>query len=246
MEYKVKSLAKAMEVLECFTVKHPERGISEIASKCGLPKSSVHNILTTFQQMGYVNKNEDTNRYSLSLKTLQFSRVVVSRMGLEEALMPYMRKISAELKEMVYLGIPRGCDVMYMASYSDGVHAEFRTILGELAPLYCTGIGKAMLAHLPDPESHLPATLEPFTDDTITDQARLMEDLKAIRARGYAIDDMEHEFGIRCIAVPVFGLDGGIKCAVSISGPSLRFGDEKLPEMAAVMQQILKPIQKKL
>ena len=246
MEYKVKSLAKALEVLECFTVKSPENGISEIARQCGLPKSSVHNILSTFQQMGYVNQNEETSRYSLSLKMLQFSRVVVAHIGLEEALMPYMRRIAAELKEIVYLGIPRGTEVVYISSFADGVHAESRSILGEQAPLYCTGIGKAMLAYLPNPSAHLPETLAPFTAETITDAGALSMELERVRRQGYAVDNMEHEFGIKCLAVPVFGSKGEVECGVSISGPSLRFGDDRLESMARTMHDILAPIQRKL
>ena len=246
MNEKVKSLAKAMEVLECFSVKQPELGVSEIARLTGLQKSSVHNMLSTFEQHGYVGKNPVTNRYYLGLKLLSFSYIITSYMGLNQLMMPYLKQIANTLHETVYLGIPSGPDVLYIDSCVDDGHNSSRNILGERAPLYCTGLGKAILAYHEDPLSLLPDSLQSFTEYTITQPDRLLAELETIRQNGYAVDNMEHEYGIKCVALPLFGSDRRLRCAVSVSGPSLRFSEALLPHMARQMADILEKIQYRL
>lgn len=243
MDVKVKSLGKAMEVLECFSAKQPELGVTEIARMTGMHKSSVHNILCTFEQMGYVSKNEETNRYYLGFKLVSFSYIVTNHLGLNRLMMPYLKKIANTIHEIVYLGIPAGNEVLYIDSCADDNHLLTRNILGERAPMYCTGLGKVMLAHHEAPFSLLPEAMESYTENTITDKDVLLAELALIKARGYAVDNMEHEFGVRCVAMPVFGADEQLRCAVSVSGPSLRFSDEDLPAIAAQMQGILRDIQ---
>lgn len=245
MEPKVKSLVKAMEVLECFTKEQPELGVSDIAHRLGLQKSSVHNILSTFEMMGYVEQNPDTHRYYLGIRLMHFSYIINSHMGLHKAVSPYLKTIAATMNEIAYLGIPSGSDVLYIDSYSTDNRASSRNILGERAPMYCTGLGKAILAYLPESSQLLPEVLSPYTENTITDRDALMRELERIRMQGYAVDNMEHEFGIKCIAVPIFGVDKLLRCAVSVSGPSLRFLDENIPQMAQQMQAILAPAQHK-
>lgn len=246
MEIKVKSLGKALAVLECFSTLKPELGISEIAKMTGLYKSSVHNIVSTYVQLGYLEQNTQTQHYYLGLKMLQFSRVVNHHTGLNDVLMPYMITISKELKERVYLGVPHDKSVLYLSSYADGVYASQRTIIGETAPLYCTALGKAVLASLDDAESRLPERLERFTENTITEKTALFRDLELTRARGFAVDDMEHEFGIKCVAVPIVDINHQVLCAISASGPSLRFNQHDIPLIAQIMKGILEPIQSKL
>lgn len=246
MDAKVKSLAKAMEVLECFSLARPELGVTEIAGQTGLHKSSVHNILTTFEQMGYVHKNPQTNRYMLGYGLLSFSRIITNHMGIGQVMLPYLRKISQTIREISYLGIPAGPDVLYLDAYEDTALVVNRNILGERAPLYCTGLGKAMLAYHEDPLSMLPQPMQAFTDATITSPDALMQDLAQTRARGYAIDNMEHEYGVKCVAVPVFGTNQQVCCAVSVSGPSLRFPTERYDNIATCMMDILRDVQGKL
>jgi DNA-binding IclR family transcriptional regulator len=103
--------------------------------------------------------------------------------------------------------------------------------------MYCTGVGKAILAYLPqDILDQVAANgFEKYTPNTITDIVSLKKELSSIRERGYAIDNMEHEYGIKCVAVPVKNIRGEIVGGFSISGPSLRFGDQKLSEYANLL-----------
>lgn len=247
-EVKVKSLVKVFAILECFSSSEPELGVSEIARKLGMLKSTVYNIVATCEALGYLVQNKETGKYYLGVKFLQFSYIINNHMGLRAIFLPYMHQIAEEIHETVYMGIPYENEVLYIECCYPLPQASSRAILGEHAPMYCTGLGKAMLAFLPKPEQEEYAArkLEKFTENTITDRQILLDELETIRCRGYAIDNMEHEYGVTCIGIPVFGNDGRVVAAISVSAPSLRFNDEAIKAHASRMQEILQPIQNKL
>ena len=238
-EYAVKSLAKAMQVLECFTLQEPELGVTEISRKLGMLKTTVYNILNTFEQLGYVVQNPKTGKYYLGTKVLSLSYIVNTHMGLRERFLPYLEKIAAACGEVCYFGVPEGHEVLYIESVYPPGQARLRNLLGERAPMHCTGLGKAMLAYMPLPDIPLPS----FTPQTICDPATLKAELSVIRERGYAIDNMEHEIGIKCVGVPVFSADNRVIAAVSVSGPSMRFDDRTIQAHAKTMIDILHPLQ---
>ncbi len=244
----VKSLAKALSVLECFSVEQPELGISEISRMLGLQKSTVYNILSTFQKCGYLTKNPQTSKYALGLKVLHLAYIVSSHHGLRDLFLPSLSRIARETREVCYFGILDEREVLYIEAAYPSMQQQTRNILGERAPLYCTGLGKAMLAHLPESEIDivLSAPMRAFTGFTVTDPAALRQQLEEIRANGYAVDNMEHEFGIRCVAVPVFGSNGQVMAAVSVSGPSPRFDPETVIRDARLIIDILQPLQYQL
>lgn len=247
-EYKVKSLAKAVRLLECFTSQKPELGITEIAQMLDLQKSTVHNIASTFEALGYLSQNKETGKYYLGVKLLQFSYIVSNHMGFRKFFLPYMKQIANELHENVYLGIPHEDEVLYLECCYPNESNGGRSILGEHAPMYCTGLGKAMLAFLTEDrqKEYAQKPLRRFTENTIETFEALLEDLAQTRARGYSVDNMEHEYGITCIGMPIFGNDRRVVAAISTSGPSLRFDADTLIHHAARMKAILEPVQNKL
>ena len=244
-ESPVKSLAKALSVLECFSVEQPELGISEISRRLGLQKSTVYNILSTFQKCGYIVQNPDNSKYALGLKVLHLGYIVSSHHGLRDIFLPYLNRIARVTRETCYFGILDDLEVLYIEAAYPTTQQQTRNILGERAPLYCTGLGKAMLAYLPEEKigQVLSAPMRQFTGYTLNDPAALRASLEEVRARGYAVDNMEHEFGIRCVAVPVFNTAGQVYAAVSVSGPSPRFDPDTVVRDAAVIQEALKPLQ---
>lgn len=246
-ESNVKSLVKALSVLECFSLEQPELGISEISRTLGLQKSTVYNILSTFQKCGYLTKNPQTSKYALGLKVLHLAYIVSSHHGLRDMFLPYLTRIARETKETCYFGILDEREVLYIETASP-LQQQSRNILGERAPLYCTGLGKAMLAHLPESEIEiiLSAPMRAFTGFTVTDPAALRQQLEEVRSNGYAVDNMEHEFGVRCVAVPVFGSSGQVMAAVSVSGPSPRFDPETVIRDAKLIADVLQPLQYQL
>lgn len=244
-EFKVKSLAKAVKLLECFSMERPELGIKELSEMLDIQKSTAHNIADTFKKLGYLSQNPETNKYFLGLGLLKFSYTINNHLGFRNFFLPFMEKISGQTNEVVFLGIPHGGEVLYLECYFPTGSRATRNILGERAHMHCTGLGKAMLAFLPEQEQNKYATarLKKFTERTITTAPLLLEELAQIRNRGYAIDNMEHEHGVTCVAIPVFSAGNQIVAALSTSAPSLRLDDESITRVAEIMRTTLEPAQ---
>ena len=189
-EIKVKSLQKALEILNCFAVKQP-LGVTEISEKLGLYKSNVHNILVTFTAMEYLVQDPD----------------------------------SPENQRLVT-----------------------KSVTGECSKMYCTSVGKAVLATMSeeDREKHIPEELEAFTEYTITDRRELDEEIRMVRERGYAVDDMEVMFGVKCVGVALLNHEGEAEGALSISAPSLRMNKENIQKYAEILKTSARKIQKLL
>lgn len=245
-ECTVKSLARALKVLECFSIQQPELGVTEIAKKLGMQKSTICNILSTFQQCGYVVQNAQTNKYHLGTKILHLSYIVNHHLGLRDIFLPYLHQIAAETHEVCYFAILNNSEALYIEAAYPSSTQQTRNILGERAPLYCTGLGKAMLAFMPPEEAEqvICGELKSYTNFTLCDPQLLRNELEEIRQMGYAVDNMEHEFGVRCVAVPVFGASGDVTAAVSVSGPSPRFDRTTIVRHAEVISRIIQPLQR--
>ncbi len=236
---KVKSLYKALCLLDYFNSDHPERGIKELSDLSGMLKSSVYNILSTFQMCGFIEKDSSSGKYKLGKKILTLSNVLYSTDSAKAIIKPYMDKVAEECSETVFLAFPSGTDIIYVeGSYPPGV-LYARSIVGVKAEMYCTGIGKAILAYSDEAliQMVVDKGLEPFTSFTLSDEKALREDLEKTRQRGYSIDNMEHEYGIRCVGVPLHNNSGHLMGALSISGPSLRVMDDKVVFFAEKLQE---------
>ncbi len=244
-EMKVKSLAKAMAVLECFSTKTPELGVTEIATKLSLQKATVHNILATFEKLRYVEQNKSNSKYHLGLKMLQFGYIVNSFLDYRRVFKPYLQKISMACNELCYLAIPYDNEVLYLDSVSPKSGVPDRLISGEHAPMYCTGLGKAILAFMTEEDKNtiLSSPLAKQTECTIIDPLTLKSELIKTNIRGYAVDNMEHEYGVTCVAIPIIGISGTPVAAVSVSGPTPRFSPERIEKLAQTLTEILSPLQ---
>jgi DNA-binding IclR family transcriptional regulator len=232
---KVKSLYKALTILECFTTENPEVGITEISEKLDLNKSNVYNIISTFEYCGYIQKNPKSNKYQLGVRILELSRVINSHLGFGEVVNPVIKQLAEEINEVVYFAIPKDHKVLYIEGAYPSAFLHVRTMLGETAEMYCTSLGKAMLAFMPADISVRiigKQSMTAFTPNTITERRVLINELNDIRKKGYSIDNMEHEFGIKCVGVPVFNREAELVGAISISGPSLRFNEQAISDYA--------------
>lgn len=237
---KVKSLAKALEVLSCFTVEKPAWGVTELAERFGVTKSNIHNIISTFVDTGYVKRLPD-GRYTLGLKMLEFAFIINQNLGYPHAVYDILMDVSQQTGEIVYFGIPYGTKVLYLyvAHPSDRMSVRpYREILGETAYFYCTGIGKAMLAAMPEAEwpQRIGETRPKYQPNTITDPEAIYAELRQTRSRGYAIDNSERDPNVRCVGVPVYNKSGQLIAGISASGPSVTMTDKKLFECAGILQ----------
>ena len=239
-EPKVKSLAKSLKILSCFTIQEPVLGVTELAERIGVTKSNIHNILSTFTSMGYLDRLPD-GRYTLGLKILEYAFIINQNLGYPNAVYDILVDTAGKTNEIVYFGLPYGTNVLYLyvahPANRMGV-LPYRDILGETAPMYCTSLGKAMLSAMPEEEwtTHLPEQRIPYQPNTITDLDAIFEELHRTKRMGYAIDNCEHDANVRCVGVPVYSTRGNLVAGLSTSGAAATMTDEKLMECANILR----------
>jgi IclR family KDG regulon transcriptional repressor len=239
-EVKVKSLQKALEVLNCFTEKQP-LGVTEISEKLGLYKSNVHNILMTFASMDYLVQDAESGKFTLGSRVFTLSRALGDSYNILKVAMPFMNKIAEHCNEIVYLAIPHKNEVIYLgAAYPVNFHKMgVQNVQGDCEPMHCTGVGKAILSRMPEDflEAYLSRPLTRMTERTITDPDALRSEILRVREQGYAVDDMELSIGITCIGIPITDRKDKLMGAWSVSGPSPRMSPEKIEEIQLQLRQ---------
>lgn len=232
MEYtnaKVKSLAKALCLLDCFTAQDCALGITQLAERLDMNKSNVHNLVTTLQQFGYLERLPG-GKYALGLKLLEFPWLVDRRLGYSGAVSDILNDAAAQTDRQVNFGLPYGGSVLYLLSACPRGRPMGRPAVGEKCPLRVSAAGKAILANLP--QEQWPALLSqpqaPLTARTLTRQADILEDLHRTRRRGYAIDEGEHLDDLRGVGVPIYNAAGQLVAGLSADGPAALMADEVL------------------
>ena len=244
----VQSIERAIKIMQCFTQQRPELRLKDIADELNLNKSTVHGILNTLKHYGFVEQSEGLQQYRLGLSLLALGSQVLSSLDVRSAAGPVISEVCVQTGETVHLVLLEGMDVVYIDKQESNQSIRIFTSIGTRYRAYATGVGKAMLAYqsLEELMAMLPAKLEKLTEHTITDKEELIEQLVAIRGRGYAIDDEETLIGLRCVAAPIFNYRNQVVSAISISGPSVRMTPERLPELTELVCQAAKRISRNL
>jgi DNA-binding IclR family transcriptional regulator len=224
------SLSRGLQLLSVLA-DAGELPLAEIARRAGLSKSSTHRLLQTMIQAGFVTQSEPSSHYRLGLKLLRLASSYVAESGLDRLAMPVLRDLADRTQETIHMALLDGDAAVYVAKIDSPNAIRMYSHVGRPVPYYCTGLGKAILAYLPATRSAEILASEhrqPHTPNTLTDLAAWGPHLALIRSRGYALDEEEHELGIRCIAAPVFGRDGRVSGAVSITALTFRVPPEQL------------------
>ncbi len=228
----INSIDRTLQILQLFSLQKPEWGISEISKELNLYKSCIHNTLFTLLNRGFVTQNPNNDKYRLSVKFFEMGSIVLENIDLRKAAHPYMEQLSREFNETVHLGILSDREVLSIEREKSNQGLQHQIYIGKRAPLYCTGVGKSLLAFLNtekiDRIIHEKG-LKKYTENTITNVDKLKKELQQIRKQGYAVDNMEHESGVRCIAAPISDYHGKVIASLSISGPAFRISEEKIP-----------------
>lgn len=228
----VQAVEKAIRVLE-HLAEHGDCGVSDLARAIGGQKSTVFRLLSTLKEAGYILQDGETEKYCLSLKLFRIGSGAIRNLDLNKAALPVISRLAKMTSETVHLCILDNDQVLYLHKVESTFSLKVAMVsrVGFVTPLYCTGVGKVLLAWQEDEyiRRYLQDTkLTRFTERTITDPLALAAELQRIRMSGFAYDDEEHELGVRCAAAPIFDLNGRIAAALSVSGPSVRFSDRRM------------------
>ncbi|GAB1483241.1 IclR family transcriptional regulator [Treponema sp.] len=213
----------------------PNQGVSELARLLGMPKSSVHGILETLAASTLVERNEETGKYHLGVKLVELGNRAQLELDICRIAAPFLQGLNVEFDETVHLTVLDRDEVLYVDCIESRRRLRTYSVIGVRAPLYCTSVGKAILAFLPDEEIRRIVQvkgLQKITANTIDTEERLFKELACIRSQGYAVDDMEHEDHLRCVGAPIRNARGQVFASLSISGPAERNTHERIQHMA--------------
>lgn len=237
-----------MAILEQFSRDERALGVTAIAKRVGLHKSTCFGLLHTLQQLGYIQQDASTGLYSLGLKTFELGQAYVDGLDLRNITRPFLLEVLEKTQETVHLVVAEGCRAVYIDKVESSHAMTISSRIGQEAMLHCTGVGKVLMAYMrpEDLEQVITKGLPRYTEHTITDKHELLEHLNRIRECGCGVDDQEREIGLRCVAAPIFNARKQAIAAISISGPSSRVTREKQGDLSRIIEQATQTISRKL
>lgn len=227
-----------------------EMGLMEISAALGLHKSTVHRLLMSLIYMGYAKQDETSQKYMLSYKIVSMAGKLLDRMDIMQVAKPYLERLSDLSGEAVHLVAREDNNILYIYK----IEAKVGTIrmvshVGMVHPMYCSGVGKAIMATLPEKELRQiwnESVIEKKTDKTIVDYEEMLRVLEEVKRNGYALDDEENEKGVRCIAACLKSYQNEVKYAFSISGPTSRMTRERVKELSVDVKKVQEELSREL
>ncbi len=230
----IKSLDRAMEVLE-FLSDTQGKTLSGLAADLSQSPATIYRILVTLEGRGLVEFDQVDQIWHIGPQAFVIGARFLRRTSLVERARPFLRSLMETTGETANLGIAQNGHVLFVSQVE--THASIRAFFppGTLSRLHASGIGKVLLSQMDTARIEkllAEAPLEQFTEFTLTDHDALMADLNKTRARGYAIDGEERNLGMRCIAAPVFDINGEAVAGISVSGPTSRVGTGHIAELS--------------
>lgn len=224
-------------MLKLFSAQEPRLSVTEISLRLEIPKSTTHNILKSLLAEGLIEKI-DGDAYALGTDIIALSQSVRVNVEIRDRAAPHIRALADLAGESVYLTIKEGDHILYIYAVESSRRLIARTAVGDRMYLHSTGVGKAILGHLSEEEvrgiaerTGLPAV----TDRTITNIDDLLTEMRAIKARGYSIDDGENEVGNFCIGAPIYGPRHNVIGGCSIAGTDPEIIGSRISELSRAL-----------
>jgi len=238
----IQSIERAFSIID-FLDSMGEMGISEMSRHLSLERSTVHRIVSTMKNLGYLTQNPMNAKYSNSFRFFEIGNNVVKRLGLRQQCAPFLRELSEQTHEAVNLAILDGNMVIYIDKIESKSTIKVDLSVGKRFPPYCTGLGKALLAWLPDNRIDEILGAPPFrrfTPNTLTTRKAVKEELQKVRKNGFSVDDEEYVQGLLCIAAPVRGSSGEVIAALSVALPKFTnsIEEEKIKKVSGLLVDV--------
>jgi DNA-binding IclR family transcriptional regulator len=221
---RLSSVANSIRLLTSFSGAEDELGITTLASRLRLAKSTVHRLAATLTSAGFLEQNGETGKYRLGVALFELGALVRRRMDVANEARPKLRELLEKTGETVQLGIVDHYSVLYVYEMESPRAIRMAAAVGGRAPLHCTAVGKVLLAFQPADyvKQVIERGLTAYTPKTLTKREALAGMLEEIRLREHAIDDEESESGLRAIAAPVRNHTGAVIAALGVAAPVQR------------------------
>ena len=246
----MKSLDKALSILELMILERKNLALTDIAVKSGLGKGTVHRMLGTLKSRMFVHQDPDTRKYGLGIRALEMGSAVKKDEILRKAMQPGLRKLLHQCGETVNGAVLEHNEIKYIYRIESEKPLRFSLEVGTRFPAHCTSTGKIMLADLSDQNLNRlygeTERLDKMTENSIGSFEELMEAIRVVRKNGLAFDLEETLIGVNCIAAPIRNSKKEVVAAISISGPKERVTKAKMPSFASLILEASAEISKEL
>jgi DNA-binding IclR family transcriptional regulator len=236
--YDIAALQRGLRLLHLFS--ESPRGLTakHVAALSRLPVSTVHRFLANLEGAAFLSCDSD-GCYRLGIACFAIGQAALGQLDLRRLSLPYLRELNQQTRETIHLTIRHGLSAVYVEKLDSPEPLRIHSRIGATVPLYCTAVGKVMLAFLPAEErDRIVANLEVkrLTPNTVGNLQELQTELYRVRKNGYACDLEEHEMHIRCIAAPIWDHTGSVHSSLSITAPVVRMPVARLRQLAPLIQ----------
>ncbi len=236
--YRIQAVERVGAILEVFSPEQPELGVTEIAERTGLHKSTAHRFLVTLEAVGLLERDSRTQRYRLGLRMFEMGGIVLEQMSLWDEALPFLETLVTASGETGHLAVLERGEAIYIEKVEARRALRIPSAMGRGYPAHATSLGKVLLSDLGDAEVR--ATMDArgmvsYTRTTTTDVSHLLAQLAEIRERGYAVDDEEYDEGLRCVGAPIRDHTGRVVAALGIGGPVTRVTPERVDDLARLV-----------
>jgi DNA-binding IclR family transcriptional regulator len=238
--YTVKSLVKALNILNVLAEEDPPHTLTHLSRRLHLHVSTVHRLLVNLVRHGLVEEDPVSGGYQLSYRVLRMGLRVLDRLDFRRVAQPLLLDLNLRTKETVHLAILQEARAISIEKFGSPQPVGLDARLGGVMPLHCTGVGKTLLAYQGEERLNQIAQSPGFarmTSHTLTTLPQLRRELQRIREQGYALDQEEAVEGLRCVAGPMFNHTGQIVAAFSVAGPATRLTPARIPEIAELVRE---------
>jgi IclR family acetate operon transcriptional repressor len=236
--YNITALQRGLRLLQLFSESPHGLTAKQVAGRSRLPVSTVHRFLVNLENAGFLNCSRD-GVYQLGIACFTIGQAALGQLDLRRVSLPYLEELNRQTGETIHLTLRHSLSAVYVEELDSLEQLRIYSRIGAAVPLYCTAVGKVMLAYMPDEERDrvLPQLrLKRFTPNTVGNLQELAAELYRVRKNGYAYDLEEHELHIRCIAAPVWDHESNVGASVSITAPMVRMTATRLRQLAPLIQ----------
>lgn len=249
MSDSIRAVERALDILLCFSIQTPELSMTQISTKVGMHKSTVHRFLATLEQMRFVQRDQSSGLYRPGIRMLQMAYLTLEHNDLRHLALPFMHRLCDLHHENVNLSVLDDTDVVYVDIVESQQRVKLAAAAGQRLSAFATASGKAIFAYLTDDtiKKVLSKGMPHYTDATLKSQETFLENIHQARERGYAISEQELEEGINAVAAAILDRNNQPIASISVAGPAFRLTRERIekigPSVVAIANDIAKEMQ---
>lgn len=245
---RLSSVTTAIHLLKTFTNEDQELGISELAKRLSVAKSTVHRLASALLDEGLLQQDESTGRYRLGVGLFALGSLVRSRLDVTTESKHTLNVLREQAQENVRLAVLEQASVVFLHDLEGPQTLRLRSATGQLRPAFCTAEGMCLLSGLrkPELEKFLNYARPQRTRATVTDAEEFIARIRQVKRRGYAFEDEECDEGTRCVAAPIYNAEGRIVAAVGVAGPRARIRKSQVTKLAPTVVEAASEISQRL